>query len=194
MNECIKISVESEDMADFFFQYRKELEKCQMLVAENTETGYKAYLTNDKGKAVFTIWDTDGDCVEDDSADSVVDLCDLAELGYLAYIYPTNSADPDYDEREHDEPHEDIDDTITEREDELKLATDDFLLTVYGDQYYDFAKSTDEEDLEEILDHFLIYLQEQYSIPIFRPTMIEDGNGDEYCVRYPYCDEDPTDD
>ena len=72
---------------------------------------------------------------------------------------------------------------IDEREEELDDALMYFLEAACEGQPCIFL---DDDEIEEIKDHFCEYLWKKYKLHIYRPMWLEDENGEEFFSNYPY--------
>lgn len=83
---------------------------------------------------------------------------------------------------------DDIVDLIYEREDELRLATVDYLITVLNEKDEDSIKEEfGAEFIPTVLDDFLQYLRDKHEVSVYRPTIVTDEeSGLEVLEEYPY--------
>lgn len=75
-------------------------------------------------------------------------------------------------------------DEVFEREDQLKLAFYDFMVAVVEDEDLIYDGGFDEQ-ISEIMEETLVNIA-AYGFPIRRPTYMEDDDGEEKLVDYPY--------
>ena len=179
-----KIIVEPRDLWSYYLEHKKGLASTMYEIAQNKEYGISIYLSeNEKGNASIVVEADDMEVysetiVSDRDArttcekiydkylsDKVVDI--LAEMGIEDEMTALEQED-----------------AIDEREAELTEALYCFLDIVCGEDYFDFY--TDDDILEDIKDHFLEYLARKHGIPIRRPMVLEDEDGEEFFEEYPY--------
>ena len=179
-----KIIVEPRDLWSYYLEHNKGLASTMYEIAQNKEYGISIYLSeNEKGNASIVVEADDMEVysetiVSDRDArttcekiydkylsDKVVDI--LAEMGIEDEMTALEQED-----------------AIDEREAELTEALYCFLDIVCGEDYFDFY--TDDDILEDIKDHFLEYLARKHGIPIRRPMVLEDEDGEEFFEEYPY--------
>lgn len=180
---------------DFFSNNKERLKKEMVVIAENDDTNYAVYLTEDCNLPLFLVckgsekpeykeWADEEDCSE------------IARKFYSTYLFPVIVTNDKFT-KEIDEPEEDLtrqemEDAQYEREDELMLALGDFLSVVIqeGDDGTDVLDAYGQDFFDEILDHFLEYIAQECCIPVYRPMILTDEEtGCEIYTEYPYNDE-----
>ena len=211
----IKIYIEPEDVWGFYHANPERMEKEMVVIAENEETEYAVYVTDDEGCLTFLVYSGDEEIFDDYALEKI--MCTETARGiYETYLYPVEVYDKRYfpDIYDNDTPpssesQQDMEDIVYEREDELCLAMSDFLETllikaVYSASYVGGddclnAIDIDEDYIEvisdEILDSLCRFLNKRYHISVYRPRLIEKDNK-EMLLEYPYdateSDEDTT--
>lgn len=198
-----------EDGWTFFNQNEARLRNEIVIVAENVDTGYTLGLTIERGTRLARVY-RDGVVEKEDAIVSYGDCIDVLCFLIDRYLVPCcdyatpvgmedaddKSADEeeerelfgDYPEEDEDEDEdEDIADKISDRENELLLAVEDFIQSALSDYNSHWLDLLQDEDLQDILDYFLSYLSDEYGLPILRPILIEDEDTKEtHYTDYPY--------
>lgn len=206
MDTPVEVYLKADEVWRFFQRNRERLKAEQVLVAENTDTKYEIYLTDFAGLPQLRVFRGNIElhtesCIDKDDTDYV------AKWLYVKYLFPLsantskqygqNSTTTETQKKE--EPKKDdsgkggaakaIEDIISEREDELARATEDFLEVVL--EYYGAIEDFYGEGLiEEILDSVCQQLANEWGISVRRPFCFEDDDGQSVCVEYPYLDVD----
>lgn len=189
------IHIQPENIWSFFQKNRKRLSEEMVAIAENDDTEYAVYLTEEDGLPHFCVCKGDGAPEYEEGAINEQDCADTAKKCCVQYLFPvtvTSRRGKPYAFDEEDavadlvEP--DQEDTIYEREDDLFFALYDFLNVVLqsDESNVDAAEIFDQDSLETILDSILEDLATNFGMPIYRPMMVEDGNGCEVYTEYPY--------
>ena len=101
-------------------------------------------------------------------------------------IYVSKAESAEYSDASKLTDEEEIEDAITEREDELDQAVMDFLATVLGEGFYDLDSDSNGEIVEDCKEHFLEYIARKFSISIYRPMYLEDEDGTDFYTDTPY--------
>ena len=189
----IKIHVNPGDVWDFFDKNLARLAKEMVLIAENEDTDYSIYLTEDQNYPLLSVYKNDLKLYEE-GVISRTD-CEKTTKGlYTKYLFPLVVTSKDFDSASEEallfgEPasKQDIEDEIYERSDELYLATIDFLQVLLGYRDPDMLISEYGDITEEFLDSTCEFLSEEYGIPIFRPMfVVDEETGDETYTEFPY--------
>lgn len=136
----VKIYIPAADVWSFFKNNETQLSEKMVVIAENTETEYTVYLTEESGYPQFVVCHGDDDAEYDEGAISQKDCEDTAQRCFLRYLYPitvtsTKYSTPfDEDDGPEDEPtKQEMEDAMYEREDELAIAMGDFLQVALQD-------------------------------------------------------------
>lgn len=198
-----KIYVQPNMIWQFFQQNKKRLESEMVVIAENINTEYAVYLTEDCTMPQFLVCKGDGSPEYKETANK--NDCDkIAKKFYDTYLYPVEIDSDKYtdfediDDIDVNMTRQDMEDEQYERDDELRLALCDFLSVVFQEGNGDGTVIADmygEDLIDEILDYFLEYIGFEYCIPIYRPMIITDEDtGCEIFTEYPYNDEYSEDD
>lgn len=195
----VHIYVAANTVWAFFQSHKDRLSKEMVVIAENKDTEYAVYLTEDNALPLFSV------CKGD--AKSEYEECVLTETGcneaakrlYAQYLFPVMVVDgkkcpPELPEEEpEDLTRQDMEDAQYEREDELSLALCDFLSVVLQksiDNSPEIMDTYGEMFVNEVLDHFLEYLAQEQCLPIYRPMIITDEEtGCEVYTEFPYEDD-----
>lgn len=199
----VKIHIQPQDVWAFFDKNIKRLSDEMVIIAENTETEYAVYLTEESGYPLFIVCQGDDDAEYDEGAINQKDCEDTAKRCFLKYLYPVTVTsgkysipfDQDDDDFDSELTKMEMEDTVYEREDELVYAMGDFLQNALreGVDGTDVVDTLGLDIINDILDTTLQYIADAYDLPIYRPTFVTDENGSEEYVEYPYNSEEPED-
>ena len=179
-------------------------------IAENYETSHFVFLTEKDGYPLISVYknsdDSDDKKLYEEPCASADDCENTTKQIYLRYLFPVvvSASKYDFDDDNsvgngdsglsQDEEIQDCEDIIYEREDELILAMQDFLeillncknasqvTEIYGDEIVD-----------RLLDSMCRTLAEEHHISVYRPMWVEDEDGTENFVEYPYLGVDDED-
>lgn len=191
----VKIYVKPEDVWYFYLNNIQKLKEVQAKIAENTETAYTIFLTEDAGFATITVYRYENQ-IDEDFLVNKIDCESVVKATYNKYLYPvTVSADKAENDKKNGEedntPDDPMapDDEIYQREDELHMAALDFMEVVLG---------CDREELEgeyhdvvnDIVDYVCERLADEHMISIYRPMWVQEEDGSESYVEYPYLEEE----
>lgn len=194
----------------FYLNNRQRCRDSYVLVAENQDTGYGIYLTEEDCLLVLYVFlgeserpELRAELPDEISAEAIAGKAYLAFLGCEepeeegpgASSWPAQGGGPHEEEPEEEEleiePDEvSEDDEIYAREDELFLASGDFLAAVL--RMFDgetVRKTYGESLIEEFLEQALLTIAEDFGLPVYRPTRLEDEDGEPMYVEYPYGEE-----
>lgn len=111
--------------------------------------------------------------------------CERSVL-HLYQCYLRDHKDEEDSEEDCDDTPEFCEDEISEREEWLDQAVMDFLEAVIGDDFQMYEPDALGDLVEDCKDHFLEYLARKHSVPVFRPMLLEDEDGNDYYSEYPY--------
>lgn len=193
-----KIHIPADEVWSFFQKNKDRLSEEMVVIAENTDTEYAVYLTEEDDYPLFAVCKGGSDSEYEEGAISQQDCTDTAKQCYRRYLFPVVVTS----EKTSDEPWEEDDvDTITaqmmedavyEREDELMLAMGDFLQVVLqeGSDGSEVIDTYGMDFINELLDHILSYIASDCGLPVYRPTFLTDELGNEDYVEYPYNEEE----
>lgn len=196
----VKIYVPVAELWSFYLQNIGRCRKEMVLIAENTDTEYAVYMTDDDGTLMFSVCKGDDQPEYEEYALNDDDCVSTAKKMMLRYLIPVSFVDgrvvmpdnlPEGLEDEDDElglTRQDMEDEMYEREDELDLAIKDFLATVLQEPDTDRLIANYQQDfIDEVLDDFLRILAKDYCCEIFRPMFIEDAETKcEIYTQFPY--------
>ena len=133
----VNIHVPADEVWSFFQKNKDRLEKEMVAIAENDDTDYAVYLTEDYGYPTFFVCKGDAEPEYEEGAISADDCLKTARKCYSQYLFPVSvcsqksfQEDDDNDENEIEDNSQEIQDIMYEREDELRMALCDFLQVV----------------------------------------------------------------
>jgi hypothetical protein len=184
------IHLKPKDVWAFFERNKERLCREMVLIAENTDTDTKLYLSSENNLPyIYAV--VNGKEVSKEGMITALDASDTTYGYYFKYLVtPDKKAplpdDSDCPPEDDEKTPKDVLDEIYEREDALYFALRDFL---------EVALDVDEEELSEyqpdvmdqMLDDVLSLLAERYACAIYRPTLMDDTEtGLEYIENYPY--------
>nr|DAZ22990.1 MAG TPA: hypothetical protein [Caudoviricetes sp.] len=192
----VNIHVPADEVWSFFQKNKDRLEKEMVAIAENDDTDYAVYLTEDYGYPTFFVCKGDDEPEYEEGAISADDCLKTARKCYSQYLFPVSvcsqksfQEDDDNDENETEDSAQEMQDLVYEREDELRMALCDFLQVVLLDdeENSDIESTYGSAMIDEILDHFLEYLGFEHSLPVYRPMFVADDDaGCEVYTEFPY--------
>ena len=196
----VKIHVQAEDVWSFFQKNKSRLIDEMVVIAENNNTEYAVYLTEDGGYPMFSVCKGREAPEYEEGAISVKDCTDTASRCFEQYLFPVTVTTGDkrflLNQDEDDTPmnytQQEKEDTVYEREDELQLAMCDFLQVVLQEGC-DGREVMDIYGLNlvnEILDSVLQIIAYDHGLLVYRPTLYTDeATGEDEYTEYPYNDE-----
>lgn len=194
----VHIHIPADAVWGFFQESRKRLNKEMVLIAENTDTEYAVYLTEENDLPVLAVAKGDEKTEYKEHCVSEDDCTTVAKKFYTRYLFPVMITDgkyipedvPDETEEDGDETWMDMEDTMYERNDELCLAMADFLAIALQEGDNDgtnILEAYGYEAVDEILDGFLKELSDNYGFHIYRPMIVtEKESGCEVFTEFPY--------
>lgn len=185
------IHIPVEGVWAFFQQNKARLSEEMVVIAENEDTDYAVYLTEDDGYPLFSVCRGKADPEFEEGAISEKDCTDTAKRCYVRYLFPitVKGDSPLFDED--DLSVQDMQDTMYEREDELQLAMADFLQTVLqeGSDCTDIIDMYGTDMIDKLLDYVLEFIATGLCLPVYRPMFLtDDETGEEIYEEYPYGD------
>ena len=202
----VQITLAVDEVWDFFQTNKSRLHNEQVAIAENPDTGYAVFLTEDRGYPLIRAGKWDGKIEEEECAVFEDDCARTVKRLYLKFLFPVVLVDDKYvssksedeeqkkyeEEMEYELTHREMEDIIFEREDELSLATSDFLDVVLEvSAGHSAAEFYGDDFVQEVMDHILVYLSDVHGMEIYRPTLITDPEtGSEIYTEYPYGESD----
>lgn len=188
------IHIPADKVWSFFQKNKNRLTEEMVAIAENTDTEYAVYLTEDNGYPLFSVCKGKDAPEYEEGAINERDCTATAKQCYTRYLFPVVVADKRALSASEDEAEDltiqDKQDEMYEREDELELALCDFLQVVLEeDENEDIRDTYGRAMVDEILDYFLEYLGFEQCLPIRRPMFLtDDETGSEVYAEYPYGD------
>lgn len=204
----VNIHLKPTQVWPFFEENKARLAQEMVAIAENEDTEYSVYLTEENDCPLLSVYKEDKKLYEEPAV-SEKDCETTAKQIYLKYLFPVVINTPQYSFDDDNSPEEDEDrlefysdedelqnceDAIYEREDELVFAMQDFLEVLLNCKNQEqIAELYGEDIVENLLDEFCQFLADEYLISVYRPTWVDDEHGTENFVEYPYLDVDDED-
>lgn len=197
----VKVYIPVDELWIFYLQNEERCKNEMILVAENTETGYAIYVTEEDGHFVISVCKDEEDPEYDEYVLNNEDCENTAKKLFLNYLVPVSVSNDkavvsndSFDDPDDDSPEptrQDLEDEVYEREDELDIAMKDFLATVLQEPDIDrLVESYSQGFVDGVLDCILQTLAQEYGCEIYRPMFIEDEEtGCEIYTQFPYNDE-----
>lgn len=196
------IHIEPESIWNFFQNNQNRLKKEMVLIAENEETEYSLYLTEENGLPMFSVCKGDDEPEYEEGAINEKDCIDTAKQCCVKYLMPVTVRSAKkyggswYEDNEEFSSRDEQQEIIENREWELLFAMADFIMTAIKDDTCsdgsDYIDTYGANEVLDILEDLLNKLAEEYGFHVYRPMMVEDEDtGKELFVEYPY--NDPSD-
>lgn len=196
------IHIEPENIWEFFQKNKKRLKKEMVLIAENEETEYSLYLTEEDGLPLFSVCKGDDEPEYEEGAVNEKDCTDTAKQCCVKYLLPVtvhskksfndawNDSDTSFASRGEQA------EVIENREWELLFAMAEFIMVATKDDTCsdgsDYVDTYGADMVLDVLEDLLQKLAEDQGLFVYRPMMMEDDEtGEEIYVEYPY--NDPAD-
>ena len=206
----VKVHVSPDNIWEFFQNNKGRLVDSKVVLAENTDTGYAVLLTND--------YDGVANLIVERNEEKIYNNYEWEAYGcyktyrnligtYLLPVVEDTQPQPssernfsDYDipddlppnvsvESAEDDELQEMEDAQYEREDELLLATADYLSIAMNEGAGDggaIIEAYGTEFVNEVTDHILEYLASEQGVEIYRPTIFDGDNGERMLIEYPY--------
>lgn len=203
----VKIYLPAGDVWPFFMSNIERLKNEMVVIAENVDTKYAVYLTEDKGYPSFSVCKGDDKAEYEEGAISESDCAETAKRCYVKYLFPVvvnnekgfpKSSFAELEDEE-DLTEQDRQDNIYVREDELQFAMCDFLkvaLSLACDPA-DIMTVCGIKLVNDVLDYILEYIGLELGLEVYRPMFYTDEEtGCEIYTEYPYdisCETDDDD-
>lgn len=196
--ENVQVFVPANELWGFYTQNKKRCQEEMVLIAENTETGYAVYMTDDDGTLMFSVCKGDKEPEYEEYVMDDGDCEKTAKKLFMRYLIPftvidgkavvSGGAVEDADDAELSLSRQDMEDEIYEREDALDFAIKDFLAVVLQEPDGETVSvEFGEAFIQEVLHHILEYLTNDHCIKIFRPMFFtDDDTGSEIYSQFPY--------
>jgi len=187
----VNIHIPADEVWSFFQKNKDRCTKEMIAIAENSDTEYAVYLTEDEGYPLFSVCKGDAPPEYEEGAISENDCTKTAKNCFLKYLFPVvvTNKKAVLDSTGEDITAQEMEDAVYEREDELLLAMGDFLQVVLqeGKDGTDIIDTYGSDVVMDILDYFLEHLANDQCFEIYRPTIITDEDtGSEIYVEFPY--------
>lgn len=183
----VKIYVPANKLWDFYVQNKKRCKEEMVLIAENTETGYAIYVTEDDGSPMLSV------CKDDEKPEIEEWVLDTADCEATAkklltrYLIPFTVIEGGALAGDAPSSWQDAEDEMYEREDALDFAIQDFLAVVLQkEDGHEVAAEYGEGFMQEVLHHILEYLTDEHGIKVFRPMLFTEDDGSEVYTDFPY--------
>lgn len=199
------IHIPAEGVWSFFQKNKARLTEEMVAIAENEDTDYAVYLTEDNGYPLFSVCKGKANPEFEEGAISERDCTETAKRCYVRYLFPVTVKNEHAFRSEGDSPFDednlsaqDMQDAIYEREDELQFAMADFLQIVLrdGSDGTDIINLYGMNMVDDLLDFILEHIAMELCLPVFRPMfLLDEETGEEIYEEYPYGDPpEPLDD
>jgi len=173
--EHTTITVSPKNIWRYFQENREVLKKNIVTIAENDATGNQICVTENNSFPQILVY-INNTIKYAETMISEGDAIATATRLYSQYL----KTPPDEEEL----TRQDLEDEMYERETELYDATKDFLDVVIGNDF--MAEGGSEEVIFEIMDAFLKYISDEWWFRVYRPVYMDDGDGNEIYIEYPY--------
>ncbi len=197
-SENVKIYLPADKLWNFYIENREQCKNKMILIAENTETEYAVYVTEENDMLTVSVCKGSTDPEYEEYIVNRDDCMATARKLFYRYLFPVTivdekaiASDESLNENTKDDDcfsKQDMEDEIYAREDELRLALADFLEAVLQDYRNgtDLLDSYGEDFAEDVLDHFLGYLATEHGVDVYRPMFVFDEDNDsETFIEYP---------
>ena len=195
--ENVRIFIPPNELWKFYTQNKGRCQKEMILIAENTETCYAVYMTDDSGTLTLSVCHGDNAPEYEERVMGNADCEASAKRLFTRYLIPLieingksaliGDITGDVDDDDFNPSMQDVEDEMYEREDELDLAIKDFLAVVLQEPDGEAViNEFGETFIQEVLHHFLEYLTNDHGIQIYRPMFFEDDSGYEIYSQFPY--------
>lgn len=193
----VKVYVPAGDVWSFFQSNIDRLKNEMVAIAENEDTKYAVYLTEDKGYPSFSVCKGDSKAEYEEGAISKSDCTETAKRCYVRFLFPivvnNEKGFPKSSfaelEDEDDTTEQDRQDNVYVREDELQFAMCDFLKVALNLDC-DPAEIMNECGMglvTDVLDYVLEYIGFELGLEVYRPMFLTDEeSGSEIYTEYPY--------
>lgn len=189
-----EISVPANEVWDYFQKNKSDLKSRMHLIAENKEYGIEVYVTEEHDLPNIVVTADDIQVMSSNVIDEK-DCYDVVSYAYEYFLTERVVSTVGYDDYDpyrgsydngsyYDEAMAERE-CVEDREDELRYAMSDFLITVLrGSSFEDDETAVQIE--EDCLEHFIEYIARKHNIDVYRPMYIQyEGEDVEYC-EYPY--------
>lgn len=169
-----------EELWEYFEEHMDELRNDEVVVARNSALGTTISIYVPVGGGLTIAAAEDDVPVGEVTVNNGADCRIKAQAFYDKYLNVDYASVVFPDEMEQTDKE---DEEIEEREGELNGVVDELLWTVLDKSDYE---KLEDSDRENILDHFCEYLYKTYDFDIYRPMRLEDEDGNDFFVEYPY--------
>ncbi len=189
-----EVYIQANDVWKFFQDNKKRLSREMVIVAENTDSDYAVYLSEEGDLPVLSVCRGNNDAEYEEYILNESDCAPSTKRLFIQYLLPVTVIDNSAEEPPKEQSRQYKEDLSYERRDELTLALCEFLSVVFEDALDDSTGILDlygEPLITEILESFLEYLAQEQCFPIYYPMLITDmETGSEEFVEYPFNDDE----
>ena len=176
-----RIIIEASDVWDYFMEHKSKLANSLEMIAENQEFGIGIFLTEDDNLPLIMAT-VDGEAIEEEAAVSEKDCENTVSEMYDKYV-SGDVASILLGENNERTVAEEIE-LIDEREIEIDDAVYTCLMEL-APNLFDIIDDPDEL-CNDLKDHICKYLYLQHGISVYRPMYLEDEDGIDEFVEFPY--------
>lgn len=180
-----KTHVEPGKVYDYYLSQLPRLTQTMLVIAENEKTDTVVYITDDGGYPQIVVM-MEGDTVYEVTCADRFDTEETADDIYNSYLRD-DAVKPDDDDIDDDDDLKIKEQYIEDHESELDDAVYDFVhVALDGD--IDLTVPTEDEKkvIADLKEHFLSYMATKWKLPVFRPMILEDDDGNEFYDEFPY--------
>lgn len=198
-----KIYIPTPKIWDYYYDNRFRLWNEEDMVARNDETGVVLTVSGDGRFPELTLYNKDDIDFEWKEVHTREECNATAVALITQYVLPEPEKEEESSEKDEkmpekkqvnektdakDEVDDDLVDLIYEREDELRLAAGDFLMTVLYEKTADAISDEFGKDfIPKVVDDFLQYLRDKHEISVYRPTIVHnEKTGEDEVDYFPY--------
>lgn len=203
----VRIHLDAYDVWQFFEENVERLGKEMVCIAENVDTGYNICLEEKSGIPFFKVF-RDEEFEYGEAATCGLECREVTKKLYWKYLFPITVVEdrfcdfpqnaPESDDYPFDKDPEDpeeqiqiLDDIVYERDDELNMASMDFLATLLNVTPDEVELMTYEGFCADFVKKVGEMLAEECNISIYHPVwMPADETGYQHYNEYPYLDID----
>ena len=179
-----KIILEPSEVWEYYQSNKNEFKSSMSEIASCDEYGISVYLSeNEKGNPCIVVEADDSEvCSENVVSES--DCKNTVQKIYDKYL-TDKVVEVLSDLNDDDDSLLEQEDAISEREDELDTLVYEFVMGVLGGEVY-FDGCEADDMLDDMKEHFLEYMARKHGLPIFRPMVLEDEDGEDFFEEFPY--------
>lgn len=200
--EEVEINVVPTDLWGFFNRNSTKLKSKMVCIANNPATNVEVYLTEEYAMPSIIVFEKEEQIYKEPCSSAKDAEFTLKDI-YKRFLFPKKLEEKDKvkdafeadgigDPTEEDlEIEEELtrmerEDIISEREDELSMAFEDFMLVVLNEDAYLLDESYNTDELNEMLSEILTIIS-NHAFPVYRPMFVQDiESNTEVYSEYPY--------